>query len=96
MSNDGAGREGSHDGRGRSSDVAHDSEAESSAMIEELEVLKKMRLALGATLHMLECARDDLVALGERMDRLRVASERCRAALRGRKDAQDETQDLTD
>jgi hypothetical protein len=51
----------------------------------ELELLRKVRLALAATLHMLECARDDMVALGDRMDRLRVASERCRKALEEKK-----------
>jgi len=53
----------------------------SSASKEELELLRKVRLALGSMLHMLECSRDDLVAMGERMDRLRVASERCRTTL---------------
>jgi hypothetical protein len=47
----------------------------------ELQVLRKMRLAFGATLHMLECARDDLKAMGDRMERLRCASEQCRKAL---------------
>lgn len=47
----------------------------------ELELLRKMRLAFGTILHMLECARDDLKAMGDRMDRLRCASEQCRQAL---------------
>lgn len=47
----------------------------------ELELIRKMRLAFGATLHMLECARDDLKAMGDRMERLRRASELCRKAL---------------
>jgi hypothetical protein len=64
----------------------------------ELELLRKVRLALAATLHMLECARDDLVALGDRMDRLRIASEQCRVALQEKKKketASDRIQDDT-
>lgn len=51
----------------------------------EIQLLTRVRLALSATLHLLECARDDMVALGERMDRLRLASERCREALENKK-----------
>jgi len=47
----------------------------------EVILLTKFRLALGSTLRMLECARDDLVRLGERMDRLTVASRECRERL---------------
>lgn len=47
----------------------------------ELELLRKMRLAFGTILHMLECARDDLKAMGDRMDRLRCASEQCRKVM---------------
>ena len=47
----------------------------------EVILLTKFRLALGSTLRMLECARDDLVRLGERMDRLTVASRECREKL---------------
>ena len=47
----------------------------------EVILLTKFRLALGSTLRMLECARDDLVRLGERMDRLMLASRQCRERL---------------
>ena len=69
--------------------IRHDHEVSSNTEEQscnaELELLRKVRLALGATLHMLECAQDDLVALGDRMDRLRIASERCRIALQEKK-----------
>jgi hypothetical protein len=54
----------------------------------ELQLLRKMRLAFGATLHMLECARDDLKAMGDRMERLRFASEQCRKALDKKNDCE--------
>lgn len=57
----------------------------SSASREELELLRKVRLALGSMLHMLDCTRDDLTAMGDRMDRLRAASEHCRMALEEKK-----------
>ena len=54
----------------------------------EVILLTKFRLALGSTLRMLECARDDLVRLGERMDRLMVASRECRERLEGQQQPQ--------
>jgi len=48
---------------------------------QELNILTQIRLALSSTLRMLECARDDLVVLGMRIDRLSEASVRCRHAL---------------
>jgi hypothetical protein len=54
----------------------------------EVILLTKFRLALGSTLRMLECARDDLVRLGERMDRLMVASRECRERLEGHQQPQ--------
>jgi hypothetical protein len=56
----------------------------------ELRLVRKMRLALASTLHMFEAARDDLVEMGNRMDRLRAASEICRKALREKKAKEDE------
>lgn len=56
----------------------------------ELEIIEKMKQAFAAGLHMLEAARDDLVEMGNRMDRLRHASELCRKALereKGRKES---------
>lgn len=47
----------------------------------ELAILRKMRVAFRSTLHMLEAARDDLVEMGQRMDRLKESSERCRTAI---------------
>ena len=49
----------------------------------EVVLLSKFRLALGSTLRMLECARDDLVRMADRMDRLTAASEFCREQLVG-------------
>jgi hypothetical protein len=63
----------------------HLKERTTGSRVAELELLRKVRLALAATLHMLECARDDLAALGDRMDRLRMASERFRMALQEKK-----------
>lgn len=54
----------------------------------EVILLTKFRLALGSTLRMLECARDDLVRLGERMDRLTVASRQCRERLEAQQQVQ--------
>ena len=56
----------------------------------ELCLVRKMRLALASTLHMFEAARDDLVEMGNRMDRLRASSELCRKALREKKAKEDE------
>ena len=56
----------------------------------EVMLLTKFRLALGSTLRMLECARDDLVRLGERMDRLTVASRQCRERLEAQQEVQRE------
>jgi hypothetical protein len=56
----------------------------------ELRLVRKMRLALASTLHMFEAARDDLVEMGNRMDRLRASSELCRKALREKKAKEDE------
>ena len=81
----------SNDAMNDSDDNTHGSEDmkhaanPSSASSEELELLRKVRLALGSMLFMLECARDDLVAMGERMDRLRAVSEQCRMALEDKK-----------
>jgi len=58
----------------------------------EVILLTKFRLALGSTLRMLECARDDLVRLGERMDRLTVASRECRENLETQQAQQQQTQ----
>ena len=58
----------------------------------EVMLLTKFRLALGSTLRMLECARDDLVRLGERMDRLTVASRECREKLEAQQAQQQQTQ----
>ena len=54
----------------------------------EVVLLTKFRLALGSTLRMLECARDDLVRLGERMDRLAVASRQCRERLEAQQEVE--------
>ena len=63
---------------------------------QELELLRKMRLAFASTLHMFETVRDDLNEMGNRMDRLRTASELCRKAIMANKkkdeDRMDESQ----
>ena len=41
---------------------------------------------------MLECARDDLVRLGDRMDRLTVASRECREKLEAQQAQQQQAQ----
>lgn len=56
----------------------------------EIQLVRKMRLAFASSLHMLEAARDDLVEIGARMDRLQAASELCRESLRA-KQAQEST-----
>ena len=60
--------------------------------ITELELIAKLRLAFGATLQMLEAARDNLVTLGERMDRLHDTSQQCRLALLERQQQQQQQQ----
>jgi hypothetical protein len=52
----------------------------------ELHVIRRMRLAFEASLQMFEAVRDDLEAMGDRMDRLTAASKRCRLALRDKKE----------
>jgi hypothetical protein len=44
----------------------------------ELELIVQLRVALQSTLYMLEAARDNIKLLGDRMDRLRNKSQRCR------------------
>lgn len=51
----------------------------------ELRLIGKMRVAMASSLHMFEAARDSLVELGDRMDRLQAASELCRKALAEKK-----------
>ncbi len=46
----------------------------------ELEIVRNMRQAFTAALQMLEAARDDLIEMGLRMDRLQQASVQCRTA----------------
>lgn len=47
----------------------------------ELQMIRNMRHAFTSSLQMLEAARDDLMAMGLRMDRLQQASQLCRIAL---------------
>ena len=54
---------------------------EDSRLDAELEILQKIKQTFTVSLHMLESARDDLVEMGNRMDRLREASELCRKAI---------------
>jgi hypothetical protein len=66
----------------------------------ELELILQFRLALQTTLYMLEAARDNLKLLGDRMDRLRDNSRRCRELIHASNDKvilhnEDEQQNLT-
>ena len=54
------------------------SSSEEEDLSAELELISKLRLAFGATLQMLEAVRDNLVIMGERMDRLQESSRKCR------------------
>ena len=47
----------------------------------ELHLVTKLRRTFAATLYMMNAAHDDLVALGERLDRLTIASRQCRESL---------------
>ena len=51
----------------------------------ELQLVQKLRRTFAACLHLMEAARDDLITLGERMDRLTTASRQCREALAARR-----------
>ena len=44
----------------------------------ELQVVQNLRATMQSLLRVLESGRDDLVLLGESMDTVRLASERCR------------------
>jgi hypothetical protein len=55
-------------------------EEEERSLEYELALVRKVRLAMTASLHMLETARDDLEEMGNRMDRLQVSSQVCRQA----------------
>ena len=48
---------------------------------QELLLVQAIQSTMTTLLRVLECARDDLVLLGGRMDRLRIASEKCRQEL---------------
>lgn len=50
----------------------------------ELLLVRKMRQAFTSSLQMLEAARDDLIGMGLRMERLQQASALCRTALLSR------------
>jgi len=47
----------------------------------EVILLTQIRLALSSMLQMLEIARENLIFLGSRLDKLREASEKCRLIL---------------
>jgi len=47
----------------------------------EVILLTQIRLALSSMLQMLEMARENLIYLGSRLDKLREASEKCRLIL---------------
>lgn len=44
----------------------------------EVNLLKDLRVALSSMLHMLETCQENLILLGQRIDKLRDASEKCR------------------
>ena len=66
----------------------HD-EKEEKRLDQEIEIVQKMKQAFATSLLMLETARDDIVEMGKRMDRLRAASEACRKALAEKKQKED-------
>ena len=45
---------------------------------QELKVVQNLRSTMQSLLRVLESGRDDLVVLGDSMDKVRLASERCR------------------
>ena len=47
----------------------------------EIHVVRNLRATMISLLQVFESARDDLVVLGDKMDKVRVASERCRKEL---------------
>lgn len=51
----------------------------------ELQLIRKIRLAFVSSLRMLEAAREDLVEVGNRMDRLTLASQACRQAFQDKR-----------
>ena len=57
---------------------------------QELHVVRSIRLTMVSFLQVLERARDDLVLLGNKMDRVRIASEHCRTELMKKKQQQQE------
>ncbi|CAB9507753.1 expressed unknown protein [Seminavis robusta] len=48
---------------------------------QELQVVRTLRMTMVSLLQNLQGARDDLVLLGDKMDRVRLASEKCRKAI---------------
>ena len=56
-------------------------EQEEARLEYELQVIRRMNQAFSSSLCLLTAARDDLVEMGRRMDRLRHASQQCRRAL---------------
>lgn len=57
---------------------------------QELQVVRSIRVTMVSFLQVLEQARDDLVVLGDKMDRVRIASEHCRTELMKKKQQQQE------
>ena len=52
----------------------------------ELFIIQRMNAAFTASLHMMVTIRDDLIEMGNRMDRLSRASQLCREALQARQE----------
>jgi BMFP domain-containing protein YqiC len=80
----------SHDGGIGDRDIETTTRTTTATSITELELITKLRLAFAAMLQMLEAARDNLVTLGERMDRLHDTSRQCRMALLLQKQQQEQ------
>jgi hypothetical protein len=62
----------------------------------ELQLVRKLRSTMTSLLHTLECARDDLTQLGDRVDKVRLASEQCRNTLAMGQETEDTSDQPTD
>ena len=68
-------------GEGKKDPPLPDSDERIDTLTRELHLVQKLRRTFAAVLFLMEAAQDDLIALGERLDRLTKASRQCREAL---------------
>ena len=74
-------------GNGNATEQQQTDAAYEARLDEELRVVRSIRVTMTSFLQVLETARDDLVLLGDKMDRVRTASEHCRKELMKRQQA---------